>query len=59
MEGREWGLTCICKWGYSQPTNQQMTTFMCNNDFINIIKSYKRFKISTGTCIHLILTNNT
>ena len=40
-----------------EPTNQEMNTFMCDNDFINIIKSNTCFKISTGTCIDLILTN--
>ena len=40
-----------------EPTNQEMTTFMADNDFINIIKSNTCFKTSTGTCIHLILTN--
>ena len=34
-----------------------MTTFMSDNDFINIIKSNACFKTSTGTCIDLILTN--
>ena len=34
-----------------------MTTFMSDNDFINIIKSNTCFKTSTGTCIDLILTN--
>ena len=34
-----------------------MITFMSDNDFINIIKSNKCFKTSTGTCIDLILTN--
>ena len=40
-----------------EPTNQEMTTFMSDNDFINIIKSNTCFKTSTGTCIDLILTN--
>ena len=33
-----------------------MTTFMSDNDFINIIKSNTCFKMSTGTCIDLLLT---
>ena len=41
----------------TEPTNQEMTTFMSGNDFINIIKSNTCFKISTGICIDLILTN--
>ena len=41
----------------TEPTNQEMTTFMSDNDFINIIKSNTCFKISTGICIDLILTN--
>ena len=40
-----------------EPTNQEMTTFMSDNDFINVIKSNTCFKTSTGTCIDLILTN--
>ena len=40
-----------------EPTNQEMTTFMSKNDFINIIKFNTCFKISTGICIDLILTN--
>ena len=40
-----------------EPANQEMTTFMSDNDFINIIKSNTCFKTSTGTCIDLILTN--
>ena len=40
-----------------EPTNQEMTTFMADNDFINIIKSNTCFKTSVGTCIGLILTN--
>ena len=40
-----------------EPTNQMLTTFMANNDLINIIKSNKCFKTSAGTCIDLILTN--
>ena len=34
-----------------------MTTFVVDNDFINIIKWNTCFKASTGTCIDLILTN--
>ena len=40
-----------------EPTNRVMTTFMSDNDYINIIKSNTCFKTSTGTCIDLILTN--
>ena len=40
-----------------ESTNQEMTTFMADNDFINIIKSSTRFKTSTGPCIDLILKN--
>ena len=40
-----------------EPTNQVMTTFIADNDFINIIKSNTCFKTSTGTSIDLILTN--
>ena len=40
-----------------EPTNQEMTTFMSDNNFINIIKSNKYFKTSTGTCIDLLLAN--
>ena len=38
----------------TEPTNQEMTAFISENDFINIITS---FKTSTGTCIDIILTN--
>ena len=40
-----------------KPTNQEMTTFTSDNDFINIIKSNTCFKTSTRTCIDFILTN--
>ena len=40
-----------------EPTNQEMTTLMTDNDFINIIKSNKCFKTSTVRGIDLILTN--
>ena len=32
------------------PTNQTMTPFMVDNDFIHIIKTNTCFKTSTGTC---------
>ena len=40
-----------------ESTNQEMTTFMADNDFINIVKSSTCFKTSTGPCIDLILKN--
>ena len=40
-----------------EPTNQEMTSFMADTAFINIIKSDSFFKTSTGTFIDLILTN--
>ena len=40
-----------------EPTNQVMTTFIANNNFINSIKWNTRFKTSTWTCLDLILTN--
>ena len=33
------------------PTNDEVTTFIFDNDFLNIIKSNACFKTSTGTCI--------
>ena len=36
-----------------EPTNQEMTTFMADTAFINIIKSDSFFKTSTGTFIDL------
>ena len=40
-----------------EPTKQKMTTFMTDDDFINIIKSSTCFQTSTTTFIDLILTN--
>ena len=40
-----------------KPTNQEMTIFMSDNDFINIIRSNTCFKISIATCNDLILPN--
>ena len=40
-----------------EPTNQEMTTLITDNNFINIIKSNKCFKTSTDPCIELFLTN--
>ena len=40
-----------------EPANQEMTTFMYESYFFNIIKSNRCFKTSTGACIDLILTN--
>ena len=37
-----------------EPTNQEITTFMSDNNFINIIKSNTCFKTSTGTCMDFI-----
>ena len=41
-----------------EPTNQVMTTFMADNDFMNIIKSNTFFKTSTGRSINLKLTSH-
>ena len=40
-----------------ESTNNEMTSFMSDNDFINIIKSNSCFKTSTGTYIDLVLKN--
>lgn len=40
-----------------EPTNPIMITFMTENNFVNIIKSNICFKIASGGCIDLILTN--
>ena len=40
-----------------EPTNQVMTTFMADNDFVNLVKSKTWFKTSTGTCIYIFLIN--
>ena len=40
-----------------EPTNQVMTTFMADNDFVNSVKSKTWFKTSTGTCIYIFLIN--
>lgn len=40
-----------------EPTNPIMTTFMTENNFLNIIKSTKSFKTPSRKCTDLILVN--
>ena len=40
------------------PANQILGTFLEGNNFVNLIKSNTCFKSKSGSCIDLILTNN-